>query len=74
MKNFLTSLKNRQPEATTATTQVASVVDNTPTKSNVVPTPEKATPTPEAKAELPASPEPTPDLNQTLASLVETYK
>ena len=56
MKNFLISLKNRQPEATTATTQVASVVDNTPTKSNVVPTPEKAIPTPEVKV----APEPTP--------------
>ena len=73
MKNFLTSLKNRQPDTTTP---VASVIDNTPTKSNVVPTPEKATPTPEAKAELPVSPEltPTPDLNQTLISLVDTYK
>ena len=69
MKNFLTSLKNRQPDTTTP---VASVIDNTPTKSNVVPTPEKATPTPEAKAT--PEPTPTPDLNQTLISLVETYK
>ena len=62
MKNFLTSLKNRSIESTTPT----------PTKAKVAPTEKVITPTPEP-SKVEATP-PTPDTNQTLISLVETYK